>query len=190
MKILIVVDMQNDLVTGTLSTSETQDIVPKVITRIQKAYKDGEKVIYTMGTHKESTYMESVEGRHFPVPHCIEGTKGWEMYPPILEVVESPDCIIKEYNAFGSYSLPDFIFTSIPEALYKNVITEITLIGLFTDINIISNAIILKNFFVNPTLPVEINVDASCCVGTNYENHKLALKMMETLHINILNRDS
>lgn len=184
MKVLVVIDMQEDFINGALGTKEARAIVPNVAARIQKARDDGEKVIFTRDTHYADLYAGSVEGQHLPVPHCIDGTKGWEICPTIQELIEFGDMVIDK-EGFGAYDLPEFI-TDLDEG---DPITQITLVGLCTDICVIANAIVLKSFFVAPTLPVEINVDASCCAGVTPQSHTRALEAMEVLHINVLNKE-
>ncbi len=187
MKILVVVDMQNDFISGVLGTKEAQAIVPAVATRIQKAREDGEKIIFTRDCHSANNYMTSVEGRHLPVPHCILRTEGWEIYDAIKSLMtEQEKDFIVDKETFGAYDLPDFVVDFHDSS---DPITEITVIGLCTDICVISNAIVLKSFFSSPDCPVEINVDASCCAGVSPESHKRALETMKVLHINVLNEE-
>lgn len=190
MKVLVVVDCQNDFISGPLGTKEAQAIVPNVAARIQKARDNGEKVIFTRDTHYADLYASSVEGRHLPVPHCIDGTEGWEICSAIQELMWRNDMVIDK-EGFGAYDLPEVIIDHLISELNEKgeSITEITLVGLCTDICVIANAIVLKSFFIAPTVPVEINVDASCCAGTTPQSHTRALEAMEVLHINVLNKE-
>lgn len=161
--ILIVVDMQNDFIDGALGTAEAVAIVPKVKEKIE--HFTG-RVIFTRDTHDEN-YMETQEGRRLPVPHCIRGTAGWEICDALKpfcaeEVLGKP--------AFGSVELGKMLLESNAE----EPIGKITLIGLCTDICVISNAILLKAFLPE----VEIAVDGSCCAGVTPEQHETALRAM------------
>ena len=159
MKLLIVIDMQNDFIDGALGTAEAAAIVPKVIAKI-KGF-DG-TVLATQDTHYEN-YLTTQEGKNLPVPHCIVNTEGWQ--------------IRKE--TFGSSRLPERIrILSDQEA-----IESITLVGLCTDICVISNAMVLKAFF--PEIP--IHVDASCCAGVTRESHLRALEAMKVCQMIVEN---
>lgn len=169
MKVLIVVDMQNDFIDGALGTGEAVAIVPYV-EEVIKSF-DG-KVLFTRDTHFEG-YLASQEGRKLPVPHCIKGTHGWQIRAELdaLRTTEPIDKI-----AFGSTALPAVI-ASIPD------VESVTLLGLCTDICVISNAMLLKAHF--PELP--ILVDARGCAGVTPESHLRALEAMRTCQIEIFN---
>lgn len=173
MKLLLVIDMQNDFIDGALGTKEAVAIVPNVEKKIKEF--DG-MVLFTRDTHHDD-YMETQEGRNLPVPHCIEGTKGWEIREE-LEALRTTEAIDKV--TFGSMELGD-ILTSLNE---ENPIESITIIGLCTDICVISNAMIAKAFL--PEVP--IIVDASCCAGVSPETHENALSAMAVCQIKIENR--
>lgn len=167
-KILIVVDMQNDFINGALGTKEAEKIVPNVLRKVKNF--DGE-IIFTKDTHKKN-YLETREGKRLPVEHCIMGTEGFEicdMLKPFAKtVIEKP--------TFGSEALPKYIkkFVGTPD--------YIELVGLCTDICVISNAAILKAAFTE----ADIAVDSSCCAGVTPESHNNALKAMKMLQIDIL----
>ena len=169
MKVLVVVDMQNDFIDGALGTGEAVAIVPYV-EEVIKSF-DG-KVLFTRDTHFEG-YLASQEGRKLPVPHCIKGTHGWQIRTELdaLRTTEPIDKI-----TFGSTALPTVI-ESIPD------VESVTLLGLCTDICVISNAMLLKAHF--PELP--ILVDARGCAGVTPESHLRALEAMRTCQIEILN---
>ncbi|MCM1324794.1 MAG: cysteine hydrolase [Acetobacter sp.] len=186
MKFLIVIDMQNDFISGALGTKEAQAVMPNVVARINQARANGEQVIFTRDTHYENTYMNSVEGKHLPVPHCILNSEGWNLHPDIAATLTGND-ILLDKEGFGAYDLPHFIIDRDEDE--NDPITEITVIGLCTDICVIANAVVLKSFFVAPAFPVEITVDASCCAGVTLESHKRALESMKTLHINVINEE-
>lgn len=171
MKILVVIDMQNDFIDGALGTKEAQAIVPKVAEKIKNF--DG-KVFYTRDTHDEK-YLETQEGKNLPVPHCIRGTEGWQIRKE-LDALRKTEPIDKE--TFGSTDLAADLL-----ALHEDEeIGSITLVGLCTDICVISNALLLK-----ATLPeVPIYVDAACCAGVTPESHENALKAMEACQIKVM----
>lgn len=171
MNVLIVVDMQNDFIDQALGTPEAVAIVPHVKKKIETF--DG-PVFFTRDTHHEN-YMETQEGGNLPVPHCIEGTEGWQIRPE-LDVLRVTGAIDKP--TFGSVELGEKLL-----ALHRNEgIDSITLIGLCTDICVISNALLLKAFL--PEVPV--SVDAACCAGVTPESHENALKAMAMCQIQIV----
>lgn len=170
MKILCVIDMQNDFIDGALGTKEAQSIVEKVKKKITTFKNAGQMVIFTRDTHHEN-YMETQEGKHLPVSHCIEGTKGWET----SSALPSDGCKIIDKPTFGSRELADYIAGT-------NEVEEIQLVGLCTDICVISNALLLK-----ATMPeIKISVDSSCCAGVTPESHANALNAMKMCQIEIL----
>jgi len=170
--ILIVVDMQNDFIDGALGTKEAVAIVPAVKKKIEEFQG---KVIFTRDTHFEN-YMESQEGKNLPVPHCIKGTDGWQIRPELdaLRVTEPIDKV-----TFGSSELGDLLVAEHA----KEAIESITMIGLCTDICVISNAMIAKAFL--PEVPVI--VDASCCAGVTPQSHMNALAAMKMCQIAVVN---
>ena len=170
--ILIVVDMQNDFIDGALGTSEAVAIVPKVAKKV-KCFKG--TVIFTRDTHGEN-YMQTQEGRNLPVPHCIKGSHGWEVCPA-LEPLRTGLTIDKP--TFGSAELGRLIL----ELDAKEPVGSITLVGLCTDICVISNAMIAKAFL--PEVPV--TVDAACCAGVTPESHRNALNAMKMCQVRIEN---
>lgn len=171
-KFLIVVDMQNDFIDGSLGTPEAVEIVPKVEHKIKEF--DG-KVYFTRDTHFED-YMQTQEGKNLPVPHCIKGTEGWQIRKE-LEDLRKTDPIDK--LAFGSSELAQILVSENE----KEPIESITFIGLCTDICVISNAFTVKSFL--PEVP--LIVDASCCAGVTPESHETALASMKTCQIIIEN---
>lgn len=185
--ILIVVDMQNDFVTGSLGTPEAQAIVPKVVEKI-KGWKG--EVLYTQDTHYDN-YLETQEGKHLPVPHCIRRTKGWQFVDEVEATIplgDDTNAIIYEKSAFGSKHLMDRLYADHFATLgpcENTEINSITLIGLCTDICVISNAIMLKSALHE----VPIIVDASCCAGVTPESHKNALAAMKMCQIEIINEE-
>ena len=164
--------MQKDFVDGALGTAEAVAIVPNVVEKVKGFEGD---VLFTRDTHPE-WYMDTQEGRNLPVPHCIEGQPGWEIVPE-LEKLRNTEAINK--GTFGSTMLPERLL--MMNAMEH--IDSITLVGLCTDICVISNALILKAFF--PETPIA--VDASCCAGVTPESHKNALEAMKMCQIRVEN---
>lgn len=172
-KLLIVIDMQNDFVDGALGTPEAQSIVPNVVRKIESW--DGD-ICRTMDSHDEN-YLQSQEGQKLPVPHCIVGSDGWRMNPAVLEALSKKGYTSLLKPTFGCVSLIEHI-----DQVYgwKNL-ERIELVGLCTDICVVSNALLLKAFY--PELP--ISVDASCCAGVTPESHKAALTTMKMCQIEV-----
>ena len=170
--ILIVVDMQNDFIDGALGTAEAVAIVPKVVEKV-RGFKG--TVIFTRDTHGEH-YMQTQEGRNLPVPHCIKGSRGWEVCPA-LEPLRTGLTIDKP--TFGSAELGRLLL----ELDAKEPVGSITLVGLCTDICVISNAMIAKAFL--PEVPA--TVDAACCAGVTPESHRNALSAMKMCQVRIEN---
>ena len=168
MKILVVVDMQNDFIDGALGTAEAVAIVPRVIEKIKEYENSDNTVIYTKDTHFDN-YMDTREGRHLPVPHCIKGTVGHDIPS---EILRGHDLII-EKPTFGS--------TELLEYLEGIDFDEIELIGLCTDICVVSNALLVKARFPER----EVSVDSSCCAGVTPATHEAAITTMKMCQINV-----
>ena len=171
MKILVVVDMQNDFIDQALGTKEADMIVENVAAKI-KGF-DG-KVIYTKDTHQDN-YLDTQEGKNLPVKHCIKGSEGWQI-SSLLPVKE--DDVILEKPTFGSKQLGLYL----EEIAKDNDIEQIEVIGLCTDICVISNALLIKAFLPE----VKIVVDSSCCAGVTPESHRNALEAMKMCQIQIV----
>jgi len=170
MRILVVVDMQNDFIDGALGTPEAQAIVGRVAAKVE-AYKNrGDEVVFTRDTHGEN-YLTTQEGRNLPVKHCIRETDGWR----IASAIDTSGCTILDKVTFGSMELAEYVAQRKP--------MSVELVGLCTDICVISNAMILKASM--PEVPV--GVDASCCAGVTPESHKNALGAMKACQVVILN---
>lgn len=167
MKTLIVVDMQKDFIDGTLGTKEAVAIVANVANKIEEYRANGDQIIFTRDTHQKN-YLETQEGRNLPVEHCIEGTEGWQIAKELE--IKDKDIVINKVT-FGHVWDRDVI---------KG--TEIELVGLCTDICVISNALGIKA--VLPELP--ICVDASCCAGVTPESHTNALEAMKMCQIKVM----
>ena len=170
-KILIVIDMQNDFIDAALGTKEAAAIVDTVKEKI-RSYPAAD-VIATMDTHGEN-YMDTQEGRYLPVPHCIRGTEGWRIRPDIEDLLDGAK--IYEKPTFGSVKLAEDL-----KRLSEKEEIELELVGLCTDICVVSNALLLK-----AAMPeVKIAVDASCCAGVTPEKHLAALETMRSCQIQV-----
>lgn len=172
--LLIVVDMQNDFISGSLGTREALRIVPALCEKIRTW--EG-PVIYTRDTHSES-YLSTAEGKKLPVIHCVRGTDGWELDPRVAACVKETHRIIDK-PSFGSVLLGQ----TVADMAREGRISSVTLAGLCTDICVISNALLIKAFA--PELPLA--VDAACCAGVTPESHQNALQAMAVCQIDILN---
>ena len=169
MKILVVVDMQNDFIDGALGTVEAVSIVPYVKEVIETF--DG-KVFFTRDTHFDN-YMDTQEGKNLPVPHCIKGTDGWQIRSE-LEALRKTEAIDK--ITFGSKDLVDVLKK-------ETDIESITFVGLCTDICVISNVMVVKAFY--PEIP--LIVDVRGCAGVTSESHCNALNAMKTCQVKVIN---
>ncbi len=174
MKYLIVVDMQNDFITGSLGTKEAQAIVPAVVKKVREY--DG-RVIFTKDTHT-ADYLNTQEGKKLPVEHCIEGQEGWQLFGELEKLAQEDGCKIYKKPTFGCVELAE----DLKAVNDGEPIGEIELCGLCTDICVISNALLLKAFM--PEVPV--CVDASCCAGVTVTSHQNALDAMKMCQINIV----
>lgn len=175
MKYLIVVDMQNDFITGSLGTEEAKKILPRVIEKVQ-GY-DG-TVLYTKDTHTED-YLNTQEGKNLPVTHCLLHEEGWNLDSRLEETAAAGKGKIYEKPTFGSVELA----SDLKNANENTPIEEIELCGLCTDICVISNALLIKAFL--PEVP--ICVDAACCAGVTDKSHRNALEAMKMCQIQIKN---
>ncbi|MBQ5910453.1 MAG: cysteine hydrolase [Clostridia bacterium] len=169
MKLLVVVDMQNDFISGALGSSEAEKIVPYVKGLVESF--DGQ-VIFTRDTHYEN-YMETQEGKNLPVPHCVFGTEGWQIHPD-LEVLRKTEAVNK--ITFGSKELVELLKD-------RTDIENITFVGLCTDICVISNVMLIKAYY--PEIP--LMVDAKGCAGVKPQSHKTALDAMKAIQVKIVN---
>ena len=170
-KILVVIDMQNDFIDGALGTKEAEAIVGNVVRKIGEYPPDA--VYATRDTHTED-YLNTNEGRHLPVPHCIRGTHGWEIRKEVAEAM--PEAKIFDKPAFGSVELAE----ALSRENEKEEL-EIELVGLCTDICVVSNALLIK-----AAMPeITVRADASCCAGVTPELHEAALKTMASCQVEI-----
>ena len=186
MKLLVLVDLQHDFIDGALGTPEAQAIVPRVVEKINNyENKENTLLLFTKDTHYDD-YMDTLEGKMLPVPHCIENTPGWCINKEIASAAMhegflgySSDEIINSRvykNTFGSDVLEKLIIEA------KDEIDEIEMIGLCTDICVISNVLMARQKLPN----TKITVDASCCAGVTPEKHKAALEVMKSCQFNVI----
>lgn len=163
-KTLIVVDMQNDFIDMALGTAEAVAIVPAVKAKIESYARQGYEIIYTRDTHGED-YLATPEGRKLPVPHCIRGTEGWQiaqgLYVPGSRIIDKPNFGWPHWNQLE--------------------LEEVELIGLCTDICVVSNALIIKTAFPGAV----VKVDSACCAGVTPESHRAALTTMSMCQIDV-----
>lgn len=170
--ILLVIDMQNDFVTGSLGSKEARSIVPNVVSRIKLAKENKEEIYFTRDIHGEN-YLETQEGKNLPIEHCIVDTEGAELVPEIKEL--STGKMVIDKNGFGSIHL-----VSLLDGINKfNPIDKITIIGLCTDVCVLVHAMILKAAFTE--VPIEVIED--CCAGVTPQGHKNAISAMKNCQI-------
>lgn len=168
-KLLVVVDMQNDFIGGALGTQEAQNILPAVRARIADARKEGEEVAFTRDTHGDD-YLSSQEGKNLPVPHCIAGTAGHEIAAGLCLAGER----VFDKPAFGSIELAAYV--------KERGFAAVELVGVCTDICVISNALLIKAFCPE----AEVCVRAGCCAGVTPQSHQTALAAMRACQVKIL----
>lgn len=167
--LLLVIDMQNDFIDGSLGSKEAEKIVPKVSKEIETALKNNTAIAFTLDTHTED-YLNTQEGKKLPVKHCIKPEKGWELSP-----------LLQDYQKKGkTYEKPTFGCTALLEDLKPY--DKITLIGLCTDICVIANALLIKSFYPEK----QIAVKESCCAGVTPQSHANALEAMKMCQIDII----
>ena len=184
MKLLVVIDMQNDFIDGVLGNPEAQAIVPKVVEKIN-SINDNDLIFLTKDTH-DNNYLETEEGKHLPIPHCITDTYGWGLnYKVAANILHNRKNLKRliEKQTFG-YIWDNEFFTRNFRNFNPNDITEIEIVGLDTDFCVLANAMTLKAAFPN----VPITIDAACCAGSTPEWHEKALDILEHCHFNIINR--
>ena len=178
--ILVVVDMQKDFVDGALGTKEAVAILPAVADKIREYKAAGGVILVTRDTHGEN-YMDTAEGRSLPVVHCVKGSEGWQLHPAVAAELPE-DAILVDKPTFGSTELVDIVGRYVAE--YGQEQVQVELIGICTDICVVSNALLLKaNFYEMP-----ISLDAACCAGVTPESHDAALTTMTMCQIRVNNR--
>ena len=169
---LIVVDMQNDFVDGALGTKEAEAVVPAVVKKIEDF--DGE-IFATLDTHGDN-YMQTMEGSKLPVPHCIKGTPGWQLNEDVAAALDKKGYTPVEKVTFGAAQLPALVMKA-----GGGEPCDIELIGLCTDICVVTNALLLKTIFCE----TPISVDPACCAGVTPEKHEAALETMRSCQIEV-----
>ena len=168
MKFFIVIDMQKDFLDGALANPDAVAIVPNIKTKIAEYREKGYTIVYTRDTHHES-YLETGEGKHLPVKHCVKDTEGWQVVPELMEETDENTLFIdKTHFGFDNW------------AEYVKEGDEVVICGTCTDICVVSNALALKAIE-----GVEVTVIADCCAGLTKESHEAALKVMECCQCNI-----
>lgn len=169
-RVLIVVDMQNDFVSGSLGSPEAQEIVAGVLEKVKDAKEDEIDILFTRDTHTEE-YLNTQEGAKLPVVHCVAGTTGWEIIDSLKPYADETRIIDKP--SFGSLELASYVAAKGYH--------EIELVGLCTDICVVSNALLIKA--ASPE--ARVSVDASCCAGVTRDSHEAALKTMEMCQVDV-----
>lgn len=169
-KILIVIDVQNDFVYGSLGTPEAQAIVPNVIKKVEEYRSRNDAIIFTTDTHYDD-YLETSEGQKLPVSHCIVGTSGHEIIPELNVEISTMEKVYPKSTFGYRWNVGHWM------RCY-----DVEIIGVCTDICVVTNALVLKTYYSE----VEITVDASCCAGTTPERHKAALEVMKSCQINVI----
>lgn len=168
MKHFVVVDMQNDFCTGALANKDAVAIIPRIKAELQAAKAEEANIIFTRDTHAEN-YMETGEGKHLPVKHCVKDTEGWQVVPELMEETDEKTLFIDKTH-FGFDNWADYVKEG----------DEVVICGTCTDICVVSNALALKAIE-----GVEVTVIADCCAGLTKESHEAALKVMECCQCNI-----
>lgn len=186
MRVLTIVDMQNDFIDGSLGTKEAMQIVPKVVEKLNNINKEDTLVLFTKDTH-QNNYLDTFEGKNLPVEHCIENTPGWSINKEISGVIDNMEGVLRYSsptiknsrvykNTFGSTDLMHFF------EKHNEEIDEIEFVGLCTDICVISNVLMARMIMPDKV----ITVDASCCAGVTVEKHLAALEVMKSCQINVI----
>ena len=168
-KLLIVVDMQNDFVTGALGSKDAVQILPNVMKKLRLARENKVAVVFTRDTHFEN-YSDTQEGKKLPVLHCVKDTRGWEIVDGLYEEGE----LVFDKPTFGSVELAQFV--------KEEGFDEVELIGVCTDICVVSNALLIKAYCPE----TKVQVSADCCAGVTKESHESALRTMSSCQVEIL----
>ena len=173
-KALIIIDMQNDFVHGLLGTNEAQEMLPRLVKKLEAIVAEGAvDLIFTQDTHAEN-YLDTQEGKNLPVEHCIKKTQGWQIVPELQKFIPRAKAVI-EKKAFGS--------TRLPSLLKPYGVVEFA--GVCTDICVVSNALLIKAFYPEQ----RIQIDAACCAGSSPDAHQKALDVMKNCQCKIINAD-
>lgn len=181
-KVLVVVDMQRDFINGALpaTQAEGQDVVANVVKKVEEEMNLGTQIVFTMDTHGEN-YLATQEGRNLPVEHCIKGTEGWKLVDELESYLDSAKWFMKD--TFGSVELAEYIRSKNLVHNYEGDELKVELVGVCTDICVVSNALLIKAFC--PEL--EVSVDAKCCAGVTLESHKAALNTLKMCQVTVKN---
>ena len=173
-KALIIIDMQNDFVTGALGTQEARDMLPRLVKKLEDIVADGAvDLIFTQDTHADN-YLDTQEGKNLPIPHCIKKTDGWQIVPELQKFTARAKAVI-EKKTFGS--------TRLPSLIKPYEVVEFA--GVCTDICVVSNALLIKAFYPEQ----RVQIDAACCAGSTPETHQKALDVMRGCQCKIINAD-
>lgn len=179
-RILVVVDMQNDFITGSLGNAETQAVASNVLKKLEAFGETYDKIYFTQDTHFDD-YGKTLEGERLPVKHCTYRTEGWALCPEIntamSRVPKKVTTVCVEKDTFGAVAIANMLREVIQDKTYI-----IELVGVCTDICVVSNALLLRTCFPNNV----IRVDSKCCAGTSVEAHNAALKVMQSCQIDII----
>ena len=180
-KILVVVDVQNDFVYGSLGSNEAVAVVPNIVKKVNEYRNNGDLIIFTQDTHYNN-YLNTQEGKKLPVEHCIRGTSGWEfiseLNPRDIRSYHSNIRIVLKETFGYRWDHHSWIgMFKLGKPAY-----EVEIIGLCTDICVITNALLIKTYYPE----VKITGDASCCAGSTPERHKAALEVMKSCQINVI----
>ena len=171
-KLLIVVDFQNDFVDGTLGFNHAKTLEKRIVELIKEYKENGDDLIYTLDTH-QTNYMETEEGRHLPVVHCIEGTHGWELYGEVKDLLKDDLCFKKE--TFPSLDLANYL----KDKEYESVL----LVGLVSHICVLSNAIMVKAALPNTPISIDLSATSSAFSDT----HEKSIDVLKSMHIEMIN---
>ncbi len=174
--ILLVVDVQEDFVRGSLPGENALERVPNMLERLKLAEEKGDYLIFTQDSHDKDTYLSTQEGQKLPIYHCVRGTKGHEIYEELQSFIKKSTPVI-EKETFASFELAEKVGEKLEEG-YE----AIEIFGICTDICVINTAVVLKNMY--PEVPIYVN--ASCSAGVSESLHEEALNVMESFHINII----
>ena len=177
MKLLVIVDMQNDFIDGSLGSDAAKAIVPNVVKKIEESIKNGDRIVVTQDTHY-SDYLSTLEGKKLPVVHCVANSDGWQINDSVYETIRNYNKV-KYINksTFGSYALKNYV-DSLMEIYEENLVIDI--VGLVLDICVLSNAMILKTYFPEAT----INVYLSCTAATSNKAYNATKLVLNSCHIN------
>lgn len=179
-KVLIVVDVQNDFVYGSLGTLEAQAVVPNIVKKVEEYRSKEDVIIFTKDLHYDN-YLETAEGKKLPVPHCIAGTAGYDIIPEL----NADSVVNKQIYAKETFGYPWDHAAWLGWLRDAKPVYEVEIIGVCTDICVVTNALVLKTYYPD----IDITVDASCCAGTTPDKHKAALDVMESCQINVINKN-